>query len=192
MTSPYEGLRSGAAPEALPVGYVNPAFVPRPWQRTAHEDDEAAPPTTLRTPLPNTILEGDSSDMDRAEYQGADTLSRERAARLVQNQPQYVEHGFPVPSVPKWRHDPPEQRPHVQTSFYDVMRPYSELASGVLSNQGNTFGYFDPVTYVEQGQTARGYMQPSTYTPRPDPYGKDLTVFPSDGPATGDRPSSWS
>lgn len=191
MTSPYEGLRSGAAPEAIGTGYLNPAFVPRPWQRTTHEDDESVPPTVIRQPLPPTILEGDSTDRERETYQGADRLIREGELRIEQNAPQ-IEGMIHAPSVPKWGRNAPDPRPHVQSQLYEATRPYDQLTTGWQSNQGDVFPFTDTLTYVEQGQTARGYFQPSTYTPRPDPYGKDLVTYPSDGPATGDHPSSWS
>lgn len=191
MTSPNTGLRSGAAPEAIDVGYINPAFVPRPWLRTADEDAEPVPATTPRQPPVDTILEGDSSDQERSEHVGAGRQKNETNLRIDQNMPQ-TEGIIPAPSVPKWGRNANDSRPHVQSHLYEATREYEPLTVGWQSNQGDAFPFVDVVTYVEQGQTARGYMQPTTYTPRPDPYGKYNVTFPSDGPATGDHPSTWS
>jgi hypothetical protein len=168
----------------------SPRFLP-PTDRPA-DHPETAPGVLEPRPVASPLLEHVSEDRRNSDLISHDQRMRDSTHRLTTGGPAHTE-GIPTPSVPKWGRNTPESRPHVDggQDFYQLVRPYDELATGARVNKGRIVPFTDVNYHYEQGQIPHGYLLPSTYAPEPDAHGRDVYQTPSRQPASQDSPRAW-
>lgn len=188
------GLRSGGAPDVSDRSQsTHPAFIPNSWVRHGWNDDDAKPeplavgptgqPDQLRLGYTPPLQHGDNTrqlERERVAYVDGERLLRDlRTNRLSPDAAPFQE-AIPAPSVPHWGRNyphrrttlaPTEFRVHVRDDYPHQVNHATNLGNAVVVP--DVSGYY-PVA----GMAPRGYTQPATWAPDPDPNGANYVTVP--------------